>query len=64
MYDRSKVKFVMFSKNQSIESANQSIEMALTMSSANFNFFKSFPKLPSVKQSIEMTNQQVIFHLL
>jgi len=54
----------MFSKNQLIESANQSIDMALTVRSVNFSFFKSFPKLPNVKQLIEMTNQLVVFHLL
>jgi len=54
----------MFSKNQSIESANQSIEMALVVKSANFIYFKSFPKLPSVKQPIETKNQQVVFLLL
>jgi len=54
----------MFSENQSIESANQLIEMALIVRSANFSFFKSFPKLLSVKQPIETTNQQVVFHLL
>jgi len=55
---------VKFSKNQPIKSANQSIELALTVRSAKFSFFKSFPKLPSVKQTIETTNQQVVFHFL
>ena len=54
----------MFSQNQLIKSANQSIEMVLTVRLANFSLFKSFPKLPSVKQPIETTNQQVVFHLL
>jgi len=53
----------MFSKNQSIESVNQSMKMALTVRSTNFKFFKCFPKLPSVKQPIETTNQQVVFSL-
>ena len=49
-------------KKQLIESSIQPIELALTMSSAKFSFLKSFPKPSSVKQPIETTNQQVIFH--
>jgi len=51
-------------KKQSIESTIQPIEFSLTMRSANFSIFKSFPKPPSVKQPIETTNQKGVFHLL
>jgi len=51
-------------KKQSIESTIQPIELALIVRLGNFTFFKSFPKPPSLKQMIETTNQQVVFHLL
>jgi len=53
--------FVKIFKKQLIESTIQPIELNLTVSSTNFNFFKSFPKPVGVKQSTETKNQQVIF---
>jgi len=50
-----------FQKNQSIENANQSIEMALTLKSTNFSYFKSFPKVLSVKQPIETKINRFFF---
>jgi len=49
-------------EKQSIESANQPIELTLMAKSVNFSFFKSFSKQLSVKQPIEMLKQQVVFH--
>ena len=54
--------FVKILKKQSIENSIQPIELALTVRSANFSFFKSFSKPLRVKQPIDMINQQVVFH--
>jgi len=54
--------YVKIFKKQSIENSIEPIELTLPVRSANFKFFKSFPKPPNVKQLIETINHRVVFH--
>jgi len=53
-----------FSKKQSVETTKQPIVLAWQLSQPNQTSFEPFKKLLRVKQPIDSTKQQVVFHLV